>query len=102
MLDASALSESDLITQLICTAKYYPLIRKMSLFGSRSRGSFHYTSDFDVCVYCEDEKEFTRFYFDVDDIDTFYKIDVLRYEDITNDILKREIEKGIVLYESEG
>ena len=92
--------ESELVAELTSMAKAYTSIEKITLFGSRARGSYHHTSDFDVCVICENENDFSRFYFDVEDLDTFYKIDVLRHETISNDVLKSEIEKdGIVLYE---
>ena len=93
---------SELLDHLATAARSYQSIAKVILFGSRARGSYHRTSDYDICVYCEDEKDFIKYYFDVDDIDTFYKIDVLHYEALSNDALKQEIlTDGIVLYERE-
>ena len=94
---------SDVLVQLTDSARRYPDILKVVLFGSRARGDFHKTSDFDICVYCSQGEAFTKFYFDVDEIDTFYKIDLLRYEDISNDVLKNEIAvDGVVVYERVG
>jgi len=54
-------------------------------------------------VHCKDEKDFTSFYFDVDDMDTFYTIDILHHETLSNDLLLKEIEKdGVILYEREA
>lgn len=96
--------QSDVIKQILLTAKPYPSIIRIILFGSRAKGNFHRTSDFDVCVYCKNEKELTNFYFDVEDkVDSIYKIDIVHYESLANDMLKQEIEEnGIVLYECEG
>jgi len=92
--------ENDLMAKLASMAKDYPSIIKVTLFGSRARGHFHHSSDFDISVSCKDEKDFWGFYFDVEDIDTFYKIDVLWHETILNDVLIKEIKKdGVVLYE---
>ncbi|MCL2047498.1 MAG: nucleotidyltransferase domain-containing protein [Defluviitaleaceae bacterium] len=92
--------DNNLITQLTNNAKPYPSIKKIVLFGSRARKNAHPTSDYDICLYCNNETEFTKYYFDTEDIDTIYKVDVLRYEAITNEVLKKEIEHdGVVIYE---
>jgi len=94
---------SDLIRQLVDKAKEYPSITKIALFGSRARSDYSPTSDFDICVSCWDEKDYINFYFDVEDIDTFYTIDLLRYENLTNDLLKEEISRDeVTLYELAG
>ena len=93
---------SNIQAQLASIAKPYLSIKKIVLFGSRARGDFCRVSDFDICIFCENEQDFTNYYFDVEEIDTFYKIDVLRYSDFMNDTLKNEIAKdGIVFYERE-
>ncbi|MCL2387028.1 MAG: nucleotidyltransferase domain-containing protein [Defluviitaleaceae bacterium] len=93
----------EILTYLRDAAKSYESIEKIVLFGSRASGSFQTTSDFDICVHCEDERAFTNFYFDLDDLDTHHTIEVLRYEDIENDTLKEEIAKdGVILYEREN
>jgi len=81
-------------------ARFNSSVSRVILFGSRSRGDYERTSDFDICVFCENNTGFTKFYFDVDEIETFYKIDVLRHSDISNELLKSEIERdGVILYE---
>jgi predicted nucleotidyltransferase len=93
----------DLQTRVIIEiATQYPSISKIVLFGSRARGTFTRTSDFDICAFCSDSREFARFYFDLDDMDTIYTMNILRYEEITNRTLKEEITRdGVVLYERE-
>ena len=81
-------------------AKSYPSITKVVLFGSRARGTHTETSDYDICTYGANSTDFTNFSFDVDDMDTFYKIDVLCFETITNNLLQQEILRdGVTIYE---
>ena len=95
-----ALTPTDLQAELIEKAKPYESISKIVLFGSRARGDNRRVSDFDICVFCDEERDYIGYYFDVEEIDTFYKIDVLRHSDSMNDALKTEILKdGVVLYE---
>jgi|GEM_PF-2284855 len=94
------LAKRALLLDLAHIAKPYLSISQIVLFGSRARGNFHRTSDFDVCIFCEDEQDFVNYYSDAEDIDTFYSIDVVRFDKISNDALKCEIqENGVVLYE---
>lgn len=93
--------DTDLIAQVCDAAKNYSSIVRLTLFGSRARKTHGRTSDFDICVSCADDKDFVGFSFDIEDINTYYSIDLLRYENVNNDLLKDEISKdGVILYES--
>jgi len=90
----------DAFEQIKHIAATYPAIKQMLLFGSRARGTLTRTSDIDFCVVCEDDRAFINFTFDMEEIDTIYKIDVVRFNTITNALLLDEIQRDkVVLYE---
>jgi len=86
--------------QIAATAATYPAISKVILFGSRARGTASRVSDIDLCVFCEDDRDFNHFYMDMEEIDIIYHIDVVQYHTISSDFLLAEIARdGVVLYE---
>ena len=76
-------------------------VRKIVLFGSRARGDNSPVSDYDIAVFAENmtDEHKTRFTFDIQEVDTLKKIDVLFIDDHTNAELMQAINKdGIVVY----
>lgn len=55
----------------------YPGIHKIVLFGSRARGDFNSSSDYDIAVFGGDQTERLYFQSDIEDLNTLYKIDLL-------------------------
>ncbi len=74
-------------------------IKKVILFGSRSRGDYRERSDIDLAVCGGD---FCRFALDVDEeTSTLLQYDIVNLDGPVQAELRAEIEKdGIVLYES--
>ena len=76
-------------------------IEKIVLFGSRARGDNKKTSDIDLAVYCdEDLNDESRIYFELEDMNTLLKIDVVFINSGTDKRLIENIEKeGVIVYE---
>jgi len=90
----------DTVLKAICKiAKEYPDIRKVVLFGSRARGDFNDSSDYDIAVFGGDQNERMHFQARIDDIDTLLKIDILFVSDriIGTPIYENIRKDGIIL-----
>ena len=74
-------------------------VAKIVLFGSRARGDNQAKSDVDIAVYgC---KDFTNFYFDVEEkVWTLLTFDIVNMDNDVSEELKREIKRdGVIIYE---
>ena len=73
-------------------------ITKISLFGSRARGTNTERSDIDIAVYGGD---FNNFYWDVKEkIHSLLMFDIIQADKTISEDLKKEIERdGVVIYE---
>ena len=73
-------------------------ISKITLFGSRARGTHFEKSDIDIAV---EGGDFDAFYFDVQNkAHSLLEFDIVRYDETTSEELREEIEKdGVVIYE---
>ena len=74
-------------------------VAKIVLFGSRARGDNQAKSDVDIAVYgC---KDFTNFYFDVEEkVWTLLTFDIVNMDNDVSEELKREIIRdGVIIYE---
>ena len=67
-------------------------VDKALLFGSRARGDHNPKSDYDIAIWC-DENRHHLISSDIDDIDTLYKIDVTYVNDNTNKVFLDSIMK---------
>ena len=73
---------------------------KILLFGSRARGDNRERSDIDLAIYGMPEENRARFWFDIDDLPTLLKFDLVHVTELTDAELVENIEKdGVVLYE---
>lgn len=80
----------------------YDDIEKVVLFGSRARGDNKRTSDVDIAIFSSNElfKNETAIWFDIDELDTLLKFDIVVINEDTNDELIENIKReGIVIYE---
>jgi predicted nucleotidyltransferase len=73
-------------------------ISKITLFGSRARGTHFEKSDVDIAV---EGGNFDSFYQDIQSkAHSLLEFDIVKYDDTTSDELKEEIIKdGVVIYE---
>lgn len=76
-------------------------VNKIVLFGSRARGDNRQTSDIDLAIFCDKESQYeSKIYFDLDDIETLIKLDIVFIKENTNKKLLENIQKdGVTLYE---
>lgn len=83
---------------IIKTLKNYPAVTKAVIFGSRSTGLNQKNSDIDLAIYCK--KQFPiGLRLDLEEAAGIYKIDVINMNTLTNEKLKKIIEKeGIKIY----
>ena len=71
------------------------------LYGSRSRGTHHHLSDFDIAVVCHNNpKGWSDLHWELEEgVLTLYPVDIVDYND-ASDLLKEQISKdGEILYD---
>lgn len=89
------------LEQLKDIAKRVSTINKIILFGSRAVGDHSDRSDIDLAFVAPNmtSEEWTKIYFTIEDeLDTLLRLDLVKYEDASED-LKREIKQhGKVIY----
>ena len=74
---------------------------EVKIFGSRARGDFKTTSDIDLALtkHNLDFREFLKLKANLDKLPILYKIDILDFQSVDNQNLKKEIqEQGEVFY----
>lgn len=92
--------EQYIINEICKVAEKYP-VNKITLFGSRARGDNKNKSDIDLAIYCDKSFEDKGdFYFDIEDIETLLKFDIVFINEGTEEKLIKNIEgDGVVVYE---
>ncbi|KAA8670484.1 nucleotidyltransferase domain-containing protein [Clostridium sp. HV4-5-A1G] len=77
-------------------------VNKIVLFGSRARGDNKKTSDIDLAVYCDENfQDEGKIYFELDDMDTLLKLDIIFVNSNTDKKLIENIGRdGVVIYEA--
>lgn len=70
-------------------------INGIKIFGSRAKGNFKNGSDIDIALFGEKitDKLVQHISFELDELPTPYKFDVINYKKIDNENLKLEIDK---------
>ena len=83
--------------------KHLDHVRKIKIFGSRAKGTHHRYSDVDVAIYLDQPlSDEMALYFLKESLEDklIYFFDLLIYDDIKNENLRRHIDEiGIVVYE---
>ncbi len=102
MADAKSLGLSSLLLdRLLSVFRRYPAIEKVMVYGSRARGDFAPGSDIDLAVFAPGMSpgEFARLWGEIDGLPVALKMDLVHFEALGNEGLKREIlEGGRVIY----
>ncbi|MEG0371491.1 MAG: nucleotidyltransferase domain-containing protein [Clostridium sp.] len=78
-------------------------INKITLFGSRARGDNKLHSDIDLAIDVDKNLDNrSLIYFDLEDIETLLKLDIVFIDKYTDQRLMLNIERdGVILYERE-
>ncbi|RAK19878.1 nucleotidyltransferase substrate binding protein (TIGR01987 family) [Anoxybacillus vitaminiphilus] len=94
------LSEADFYKIINILKNYAPIVREVILFGSRARGDYKKTSDIDLAIKFRKEHEQLCCIRDaLSEASIIYTIDVIDYDKINNEKLKRYIdEEGKVIF----
>lgn len=88
--------------RLLGVFKKYAQLDKVVLFGSRSRGDYNYNSDIDLLVIENMREDYLDFIVDLDNAMGIYSFDVIRFKDLGNNRLAKEIERdGMTIYQRE-
>jgi len=100
LLKYSGLKKTILI-KIINTILHYKPVDKIILFGSRAQNRSQKASDIDIAIVSNDwtSTDVNLVHDKLEEnISTIFQFDLLLYNSLQNDILKKEIEKGITLY----
>lgn len=89
------------ISKIIQILKKHKNIKEVILFGSRAKGNYKNGSDIDLAIVSDqiDFDNLLKVSTELDALDLPYKIDVIDYNTITNEELKKHIERvGVSLF----
>jgi len=93
--------QKSLLKKIIDTILQHKPVDKIVLFGSRAQHRNHKASDIDIAVF---SSEWTSTDINIvhdqleENIFTVLQFDVLHYNSLQNEFLKKEIEQGVTLY----
>ena len=90
-----------LLNKIINTIRRFKKVDKIILFGSRAQQRSTRTSDIDIAIVSKNwsSTDVNLVHNRLEEtIPTIYQFDVIHYDSLQNDILKKEIEKGITIY----
>lgn len=75
-------------------------IAKVVIYGSRAKGSYHNGSDIDFAIWTDNTDMISTYLWELDDLPTPYKFDVIDYKNLSHDGMKNSIDQdGILFYE---
>ncbi|TDO10642.1 MULTISPECIES: nucleotidyltransferase domain-containing protein [Halomonas] len=84
-------STSEAIRQALATC---PGVEKVEIYGSRAKGTFRPGSDIDLVLYGSvSDDDLLRLLNRLDELNTPYLFDVIRYQDIDNEGLRAHIDR---------
>jgi len=89
------------ITALLKQLKKLPFIDNIYLFGSRTDSAHAKYADIDIAINCPNAtiKEWQQILDIIENAETLLKIDCIRYDKISDKLLKQEIDnKKVILY----
>ena len=88
--------EESVIKRLVTFFDKYNFINKVMIFGSRARGDYGKSSDIDLCLFSDamTSLEFSKLKFELDGLPIFYKIDIVHFEKVDNQLQNNIIKYG--------
>ena len=95
--------ENDILNKIYqILNKYKKNINWVKIFGSRATGNYNFNSDIDIAISLK-TNIYNLLKADLEESDIFYKIDLVNYNELTNNKLKVSIDKeGILIFDSEN
>lgn len=88
------------VNELLDYFKSVPQIEKVVIYGSRAKGTYKSGSDIDFAIWSENDIS-SKIAFELDELPTPYKFDVVNYNSITHEGLKNSIDKyGKLFYQN--
>ena len=95
--------ENDILNKIYqILNKYKDNISWVKIFGSRATGNYNFNSDIDIAISLK-TNIYNLLKADMEESDIFYKIDLVNYNELTNNKLKVSIDKeGILIFDSEN
>ena len=96
--------KEDVIKKICSIFKKYPSVKKVVIYGSRAKGNYKRGSDIDLTMFGDhiSDQEQTNIFFDIDNLNTPYTIDLSIYRQIDNEDLQEHINRvGKVFYQKD-
>lgn len=72
------------IDKLLTYFKTKPEIEKVVIFGSRAKETYKNGSDIDFAIWTDNHETFFRYSWELDELPTPYKFDVIDFKTLTN------------------
>ena len=87
--------------QIVSTLSAQAKVQRAILFGSRARGDADERSDIDLAVDAPDieQREWLDLSFQLEELDTLLRINVMRLEEASPEFRDRILSEGEILYE---
>ena len=87
--------------QILELVSVRPEVRKVLVFGSRARGDADERSDIDLAVEAPNatQRQWLDLSFELKELDTLLRVDVVRLEEATSTLKARILAEGEILYE---
>lgn len=93
--------ENRILDRLVVVMSKSNAVRRAVIFGSRARGDNKYNSDIDIAIYTDGEL-YSGFSQDLDEAAGIFKTNIIIMERLSNDNLRRNIERdGVEIYRRE-
>lgn len=87
------------IKELLQYFKTKSEIEKVLIFGSRAKGNYRNGSDIDFAVWKEQSLDTSTIAFELDELPTPYKFDVIDYNNLSHEGMKNSIDRdGKIFY----
>jgi len=90
-----------MLKKIIDTILHYKPVEKIILFGSRAQNRSQKASDIDIAIFSSNwtSTDINLVHDKLEEnIPTIFQFDLLLYNSLQNEILKKDIEQGITLY----
>jgi uncharacterized protein len=94
--------KESLLKDIINEVLKYSKVKRIYIFGSRSKGNFRKNSDIDIAIETFDDYKDISFLNEIlnEDINTLLKIDVVHFNKANKNLKQEILKNGIVIYEN--